>query len=114
MARNGQIPAIDADGHILERRQDIAKYLDGDWQGRHDASLWPGGQPWDTEMQGKLGFKGYKRDLTPEGQVALWNKILDDYDMDKAILFPTGSGNISKLQEPGFAAAAPEVRAAHR
>lgn len=106
MARNGQIPAIDADGHILERRQDIAKYLDDDWKGRHDASLWPGGQPWDTEMQGKLGFKGYKRDLSPEGQVALWHKILDEYDMESAILFPTGSGNISKLQEPGFAAAA--------
>jgi predicted TIM-barrel fold metal-dependent hydrolase len=106
MARDGRMPAIDADGHILERRQDIAKYLAADWKGRHDGALWPGGQPWDTEMQGKLSFPGYTRNLSPEGQVALWHSLLEKHDMETAILFPTGSGNIAKLQEPGFAAAA--------
>lgn len=112
MARNGQIPAIDADGHILERRQEIAKYLDGDYAKRGD-SLWPGGQPWDTELSGKLGYPGYRRDLSSAGQVAFWEKLLDEYDMETAILFPTGSGNMAKLQEPGFAAAVTKAANKH-
>ena len=28
------IPAIDADGHILERQDEISKYLDKRWSGR--------------------------------------------------------------------------------
>jgi hypothetical protein len=112
MARNGNIPAIDADGHILERREDIARYLDGDYRGRQ-GPLAPGGQPWDTEMGGKLGMKGYRRDLSPAGQVAFWHRILDTYDMETAVLFPTGSGNMAKLQEPGFAAAATKAANIH-
>jgi hypothetical protein len=55
MPRNGRMPAIDADGHILERRDDIAKYLDSGYRKRH-GPLVPGGQPWDTEMSGTLGM----------------------------------------------------------
>ena len=111
MARNG-IPAIDADGHILERREDVAKYLEGDYRHR-DGPLAPGGQPWDTELSGKLGMKGYRRDLSPKGQVAFWHKIVDKYDMETAILFPTGSGNMAKIQEPGFAAAVTKAANIH-
>jgi predicted TIM-barrel fold metal-dependent hydrolase len=110
MARNGQIPAIDCDGHILERRKDIAKYLDGKFRGREQ--VYPGGQPWDTNMNGKLGTPGYDRNMPPAQQVDFWEKILDRYEIDKAILFPTGSGNMAKLQEPGFAEAA--TKAANR
>jgi predicted TIM-barrel fold metal-dependent hydrolase len=113
MVRDGRMPAIDADGHILERRQDIVKYLADDWQGRHDGALWPGGQPWDTELKGTLGFPGYKRDLSPPGQVAFWHNLLDRHGMETAILFPTGSGNMAKLQEPGFAAAATRAANIH-
>jgi hypothetical protein len=112
MPRNGQMPAIDADGHILERREDIAKYLDRAYRKR-PGPLAPGGQPWDTEMGGTLGMKGYRRDLSPAGQVKFWHDILDKHDMETAILFPTGSGNMAKLQEPGFAAAATKAANIH-
>ena len=58
MARNGRVAAIDADGHILERSSDIARYLEGDFAGRK-GQLWPGGQPWDTDLGGTLGMSGY-------------------------------------------------------
>jgi uncharacterized protein len=113
MARNnGKLTAIDADGHFLERRDDIAAYLDPEWRHR-ESPLWPGGQPWDTELGGKLGTKGYSRKLNAAQQVDFWHKILDKYDMETAILFPTGSGNMAKLQEPGFAEAATKAANIH-
>jgi uncharacterized protein len=113
MARNnGKLTAIDADGHFLERRDDIAAYLDPEWRHR-ESPLWPGGQPWDTELGGKLGTKGYSRKLKAAQQVDFWHKILDKYDMETAILFPTGSGNMAKLQEPGFAEAATKAANIH-
>ena len=104
MARNGQIPAIDSDGHILERQQDIAKYIDAKYRERHQ--FWPGGQSWDIELNGTLGTKGYGHGRPAEQQVAFWEKICDKHDMETAILFPTGSGNMAKLQEPDFSIAA--------
>ena len=111
MARNGQIPAVDSDGHFLERSQDIAKYLEGRFRGRDH--LTPGGQPWDTELGGTLGTPGYGRGKAPEQQVEFWEKVCDKHDIEQAILFPTGSGNIAKLQEPGFAEAATKAANIH-
>lgn len=100
-----KIAAIDADGHIMERQDEIKKYLDAKWANR-PTSLWPGGQPWDTELSGKLELPyGYSRKMTAKEQVQVWNRICDEHEINKAILFPTGSGNIAKLQEPDFAAA---------
>ncbi len=97
------IPAIDADGHIFEQQSEVRNYLDDRWKGR-ETPLWPGGQPWDTELSGKLEPPyGYNRSMNAKQQVALWNRICDDHDIDKAVLFPTGSGNVVKLQEPDFA-----------
>lgn len=111
MARNGHIPAIDSDGHILERRQDIAKYITGKFQGREH--LWPGGQIWDIEMNGTLGTRGYGHNKPPEQQVEFWEKVCDKHDIETAVLFPTGSGNMAKLQEPGFAEAATKAANIH-
>lgn len=97
------IPAIDADGHILEHQSEIRKYLDSRWSGR-DSALWPGGQSWDPEMGGKLGMPcGYSRKMSAKDQRALWTHICDEHEIRKAVLFPTGSGNVAKLQEPAFA-----------
>jgi len=90
------IRAIDADGHILERQDEIRKYLDDRWS-RRDTSLWPGGQPWDLELSGKLAPPyGYVRGMTSGQQRDLWIRICDENEIDKAVLFPTGSGNIAK------------------
>ena len=99
------LPAIDADGHILERPAEIVPYLEGRWKDRKTA-LWPGCQPWDTNLGGTLGnTENYKGDLSAKGQVRSWNRILDENEIEKAVLFPTGSGNVAKLQETEFAIA---------
>ncbi|MCZ6610695.1 MAG: hypothetical protein O7A66_11895, partial [Alphaproteobacteria bacterium] len=57
------IPVIDADGHILEQQSEVRNYLDDRWKGRQ-TPLWPGGQPWDTELSGKLKPPyGYNRSM---------------------------------------------------
>lgn len=97
--------AIDADGHILERRADILKYLEGSWQGRN-THLWPGCQPWDSSLGDTIGHPyGYLSGMSPGEQVKLWHRAMDENEIEQAIVFPTGSGNIGKLQEPEFALA---------
>lgn len=97
------IPAIDADGHILEHPEEVRKYLDKRWSGRETA-LWPGGQNWDLELCGKIEPPyGYHRELKAKDQRALWTRILDEHEIEKAVLFPTGSGNVEKTQDRDFA-----------
>jgi predicted TIM-barrel fold metal-dependent hydrolase len=97
------IPAIDADGHILERQDEIRKYLDSRWANRESA-LWPGGQTWDLELSGKLPPPyGYRRNMSAPEQRELWTHICDDHEIEKAVLFPTGSGNIAKSQDRAWA-----------
>lgn len=97
------IPAIDADGHILEQQNEIRKYLDGRWSKR-DTALWPNGQPWDNFLSGKIEHPyGYTRRLGAKEQRQIWTRILDDHEIEKAVLFPTGSGSVVKCQEVDFA-----------
>jgi hypothetical protein len=102
-------PAIDGDGHILERQDEIRPYLDDPWRAR-STPLWPGVQPWDAHLSGNIkrpagyGRKPGARQGARE-QVDIWHRILDDHDIEQAILFTTGSANACKLQERAFAAA---------
>ncbi|HXP93334.1 MAG TPA: amidohydrolase family protein [Candidatus Binatia bacterium] len=105
MAGATTITAIDADGHILERQSDILKYLEGRWKGR-DTGLWPGCQPWDSSLGDTLGHPyGYRGNLSAPDQVKLWHRIMDENEIEQAVLFPTGSGNVASLQETDFAIA---------
>jgi predicted TIM-barrel fold metal-dependent hydrolase len=98
------LPAIDADGHVCERPSDIRKYLEPPWD-RRGTGYWPNDQPWDTRLFGTLGQEDAHRAMDPAEEVATWLRIMDEHDMEYAVLFPTGSGNIAKLREPAFAAA---------
>ena len=98
-------PVIDADGHVLERQSDIRKYLEPPWN-RRNTGLWPSDQPFDTDLFDTLGYPGYERGMSPAQQVETWLKIMDEYNIEEAVLFPTGSGNIPKLREPEFCLAA--------
>ena len=98
-------PVIDADGHVLERQSDIRKYLEPPWN-RRNTGLWPSDQPFDTDLFDTLGYPGYGRDMSPAQQVETWLKIMDEHNIEQAVLFPTGSGNIPKLREPEFCLAA--------
>jgi predicted TIM-barrel fold metal-dependent hydrolase len=98
------LPAIDADGHICERDSDVRKYLEPPWDRRATAYR-PFDQPWDTSLFGALGQNAAHLALDPADEVATWLKIMDEHGMDYAMLFPTGSGNVAKLREVGFATA---------
>jgi predicted TIM-barrel fold metal-dependent hydrolase len=100
------LAAMDADGHILEHRADILKYLEGPYKGR-STGLWPGCQPWDSSLGDTIGHPyDYFDNLSAAEQVKLWHRAMDENEIEKAILFPTGSGNVGKIQEPDFAIAA--------
>ena len=102
MTMNG-IPAIDADGHIYELQEEIRNYLDKEWRGR-STPLWPSGYPWDTKLRGTLKPPmNYTRGLSAKKQVDIWHRVLDNYEIQHAVLFPTGAANVDKLQEMGFA-----------
>ena len=88
-------PVIDTDGHVLERQADIRKYLEAPWTKR-PTGLWPGDQPWDNDMMDGFEMARTWKGLSAAQQVDNWHKIMDEYDIEKAICFPTGSGNIAK------------------
>src|SRR5687768_3409951 len=92
---------IDADGHLLERQSDIRKYLAEPWRGRK-TSFTPSDQPWDSDLFETLGSRWYPRGGSPEEQVAAWLKVMDEHNIETAVLFPTGAGNIAKLREIDF------------
>ncbi len=96
-------PVIDADGHILERQDEIRPYLEGPYKDRK-TPLWPSNfQPWDSNLTGKIEPPcGYGWNMPAKDQVELWNRILDDHDIEQAVLFSTGSANVDKLQEPAW------------
>jgi predicted TIM-barrel fold metal-dependent hydrolase len=100
-----KVMAIDADGHILERQSDIRRYLDGKWKNRK-TDLFPGDQPWDFTLDYTLGHQyGYRFDLEPQRQLEIWAQAMEEGGMEQAILFPTLSGGVAKLQEKDFAIA---------
>jgi predicted TIM-barrel fold metal-dependent hydrolase len=110
---NATLTAIDSDGHFLEHAADIRGYLEGKWKDRH-TSLWPGCQPWDSSLGDTIGHPyDYFGNLTAKEQVQLWHRILDENEIEQAILFPTGSGQIAKLQEIDFAVAASRASNSH-
>ena len=91
-------PVIDTDGHVLERQSDIRKYLEEPWVKR-STGLWPGDQPWDNDMMDGFEMARTWKGLSAAQQVDNWHKIMDEYGIEKAVCFPTGSGNIAKNQE---------------
>jgi predicted TIM-barrel fold metal-dependent hydrolase len=96
-------PVVDADGHVLERQVDIAKYLPPPWNERR-GGLFPGDQPWDTTLFGKLVFGrdmgiAYESGMSPEQQVDVWHRIMDEHGFDQAVCFPTGSGAVPGIRE---------------
>jgi hypothetical protein len=93
-----RFPVIDTDGHVLERQSDIRKYLEPPWNKRL-TPLWPGDQPWDNDMMDSFEMARQWKGLSAAEQVERWHAIMDEHGIEKAICFPTGSGNIAKNQE---------------
>ncbi|MBV8083633.1 MAG: amidohydrolase [Chloroflexi bacterium] len=88
---------IDADGHYMERQQDVKKYLKPPWDKR-DTALLASDQPWDSDLFGTL-MEPKLRGLSARDQLDAWLAIMDRENFERAILFPTGFGGVAKLQE---------------
>ncbi|HUF92338.1 MAG TPA: hypothetical protein VMR23_08180, partial [Candidatus Limnocylindria bacterium] len=72
---------LDADGHVTESNEGVAKYLDEPYSRRPlNFSLYPQ-DGWDRRMLGTLGHFGG----TPEA----WLKALDEGGMELTVLYPT-------------------------
>jgi len=99
-----QIRAFDADGHFLERIEDILPYIEAPW--RDQAELWPGDQPWVINPPQPRPYD-YGFGLTPAEQLDIWHRVLDDHDIEGAALFSSlGAASVCTIQAPDFAVAA--------
>jgi predicted TIM-barrel fold metal-dependent hydrolase len=95
------LPAIDADGHVIEKESEIRKYLRPPWDKR-STGLRPGDQPWDNYMFDHFVSERTWSKLSGREQVKRWEEIMDEHQIETAVCFPTGSGSIVRLQELPF------------
>ena len=95
------LTAIDADGHVIEKESEIRKYLKEPWN-RRSTGLRPGDQPWDNYMFDHFVTERTWSKLSAREQVARWQDILDEHEIETAVCFPTGSGSVVRLQELKF------------
>ena len=86
----GGFPAIDTDGHIIERDSDIRKYLESPWN-RRSTPLRPGDQPWDSNLFDTFEMAVAWRNYSPSQQIDQWHKIMDQHRVEAAVCFPTSS-----------------------
>jgi predicted TIM-barrel fold metal-dependent hydrolase len=94
---------IDADGHIFEKQDEIRPYLESPWD-RRPSALFPGGQPWDTDLFDSLGQIEMRKGGSKE-QVDIWLDLMDRENFETVIIFPSGAGGVASIAEPEFAAA---------
>ena len=87
---------MDADGHIVEKDQDLRAHLSGVHAKRRGALLPSDGM--DTSMGGRLG--GLENNDVPTRL-----KDMDQEGIDQSVLFPTSSFTVSQLPEREYAVA---------
>src|SRR2546429_3283148 len=92
-----QIPVIDADGHVTESNEQVAKYLEGPLRRRPlTFPLYPQ-DGWDRRLLGTLGSVG--------GTAEQWLTALDDGGMEMTVLYPTLGLFLSFLKDRAWAVA---------
>jgi predicted TIM-barrel fold metal-dependent hydrolase len=90
-------PILDADGHVTESYEQLAKYLDAPYRRRPlNTPLFPQ-DGWDRRLLGTLG------DVA--GDADTWLRALDSGGMDTAVLFPTLGLFMSFLKDRAWAVA---------
>jgi predicted TIM-barrel fold metal-dependent hydrolase len=86
---------LDADGHVTESQEQLAKYLDAPYRRRPLAFPWVPQDGWDRRLLGTLGQTG----STP----AEWLQALDKGGMEAAVLYPTLGLFLSFLKDREWA-----------
>src|SRR6185369_4997734 len=92
---------IDADGHIIERSDELRKYLKAPFNNRGGPLT--ASEPWDRSLQKTLPHEPcvFSSAPTPEE----WLRLLDEHGIEQAFLYPTSLGNVSRVREPDYAVA---------
>lgn len=88
---------IDADGHVTETHEQVAKYLDDPFRRRPTNQLFLPWDGWDRRMLGTLGEYASTADA--------WLKALDRGGMEMAVLYPTLGLFMSFLKDRQWAVA---------
>jgi uncharacterized protein len=96
-----RISAIDVDGHIQEREEDVRKYLEAPWN-RRKTPLKPGDQPWDLTLFGTREMHATWHGYSSSQQVQRWHEIMDEHGVEFVIGFPSGFGGVVKTQQVEF------------
>ena len=92
---------IDADGHIIERTDELRKYLKSPFNKRGGPLT--ASEPWDRALQQTLPREPHTFPSSPTAQD--WLRLLDDHNIEQAFLYPTALGNVSRIREPEYAVA---------
>jgi hypothetical protein len=88
---------IDADGHVTESQEQLARYLEEPYRRRPAGFPWVPQDGWDRRLLGTLG------DFA--GTAEAWLRALDKGGMETAILYPTLGLFMSFLRDRGWAVA---------
>jgi len=88
---------IDADGHVTETQEQVARYLDEPYRRRPGNMLFYPWDGWDRRMLGTLGEYA--------GTAEAWLKAMDRGGMEKAVLYPTLGLFMSFLRDRPWAVA---------
>jgi predicted TIM-barrel fold metal-dependent hydrolase len=90
---------IDADGHIIERSDELRRYLKTPFNKRGGPLT--SSEPWDRDLQ-----KPYRApENLSRARGGDWLRVMDQYDIEMAFLYPTSMGNVSRVREPAYAVA---------
>src|SRR5205809_6926418 len=92
---------IDADGHIIERSDELRHYLKAPFNKRGGPLT--ASEPWDRDLRETLP---HNQSLYPRAPRAEdWLRVMDQHDIELAFLYPTALGNVSRIREPDYATA---------
>lgn len=95
---------IDADGHVIEKDQEIYEYLDYPYRGVRAVMGFPFFPTLDGFQRGAImGRLGMYTDLAVDGQV--WQQLLDDTGISWTVLYPTAGLGFGLVQDPDWAVA---------
>jgi len=92
---------IDADGHIIERSDELRKYLKAPFNKRGGPLT--ASEAWDRDLRETLPHDQSVFPRAPRAED--WLRIMDRYDIEQAFLYPTSLGNVSRIREPDYAVA---------
>src|SRR5207245_9785477 len=92
---------IDADGHIIERTDELRSYLKAPFNKRGGPLT--ASEPWDRDLQETFPARQKIFPRTPRAED--WLRVMDQYDIAMAGRYPTSLGQVARAREPGYGVA---------